>query len=771
MKFKFQYILVLAVLATITFMLPQVKNAFPPNSLVSLFTPDDQFAASRSGATKKNPTVSFSASPTSVNSGGTTGLSWSSANTTSCTASGGWSGSKAISGNEISPSITAPTIFTISCTGSGGTVSKSVNVGPVPYNPSSMLAGSPTGTNISLSWTDNSSNEDGFIVEQGSSSTGPWSVIASNLAKNTTSYTASGLSSGTTYYFRARAFNVYGGSGYSNTSSNKTLSVNTTTSSTTTTTSTTTTLTTDTPYKNPLCLQSALKGTASLDQMILTWGDCYTNETGFKLEKSLDNVSFTQLATLPANSGSYTDKNLSPKTTYYYRVYAYIDGGGISSYRYVTAVSLDPATLSVTGANAVGQDCGQINLTWSAPTAMDITYRYNVYRNGVLIDSIPSKERNNGTVVNNNLVGILEYADLNRSPSQSYKYEVAVLDSNGKEWPKVAFSGSTPSCPTVDASAPLSTGQQRVLDVMVDFQDTHDYSMTENDKKDIRYYVRQALFGRVNSALNVIRQNSFNRVRFSGEVVPWITLPITTAQAPTSDLESLRDIELKKLGIDQSNYNRLILSPNGYYGKNNASGLRDHGMAAVALGGMFEPYNVAHELTHAHGVAHANLLDCGSGVVLPTDFSTCIDVEYGDVHDYIGSHQILDQSRTINMGFREYLGWAKAKPILSSGQYKITPTETSDGFFGYKYTYPFNGNPQTLYFEFRNNLVTVHRMTTFSSPPVPMPTSWVLNVSGDKTNPDMRAGMSFVEPTTGARFTVTNIDGTGAVLDVQLGGV
>src|SRR5205085_320399 len=41
------------------------------------------------------PSVSLSASPTSVSSGGSSTLTWSSTDATSCTASGGWSGSKA----------------------------------------------------------------------------------------------------------------------------------------------------------------------------------------------------------------------------------------------------------------------------------------------------------------------------------------------------------------------------------------------------------------------------------------------------------------------------------------------------------------------------------------------------------------------------------------------------------------------------------------------------------------------------------------------------
>jgi hypothetical protein len=55
-------------------------------------------------------------------------LSWTSSNATSCYASGGWSGSKSISGSESTGNLTSSKTYTITCTGSGGSVSDSVTV-------------------------------------------------------------------------------------------------------------------------------------------------------------------------------------------------------------------------------------------------------------------------------------------------------------------------------------------------------------------------------------------------------------------------------------------------------------------------------------------------------------------------------------------------------------------------------------------------------------------------------------------------------------------
>ena len=69
------------------------------------------------------PTATLVANPTVVASGGTSTLTWSSTNATSCTASGGWSGAKATSGTQSTGALTATTSYSLSCSGAGGTSS------------------------------------------------------------------------------------------------------------------------------------------------------------------------------------------------------------------------------------------------------------------------------------------------------------------------------------------------------------------------------------------------------------------------------------------------------------------------------------------------------------------------------------------------------------------------------------------------------------------------------------------------------------------------
>lgn len=59
----------------------------------------------------------------------------------------------------------------------------------------------------------------------------------------------------------------------------------------------------------------------------LTWTDNSNNETGFGIERSTNGTTFFPLDNVAANVTLYQDVNISPTTTYYYRVYAYNTSG------------------------------------------------------------------------------------------------------------------------------------------------------------------------------------------------------------------------------------------------------------------------------------------------------------------------------------------------------------------------------------------------------------------------------------------------------------
>jgi hypothetical protein len=87
------------------------------------------------------PVVNLNVSTQSVASGGTVSLTWSSQNTASCVASGGWSGTQPTTGAATSAPLTAATTFTLTCTGSGVNLAKSVTVDITPPPPNNNKGG------------------------------------------------------------------------------------------------------------------------------------------------------------------------------------------------------------------------------------------------------------------------------------------------------------------------------------------------------------------------------------------------------------------------------------------------------------------------------------------------------------------------------------------------------------------------------------------------------------------------------------------------------
>lgn len=80
--------------------------------------------------------------------------------------------------------------------------------GEPPLAPGNLTAKAKGKAKISLSWTDNSDNEDGFKIYRGLSPTGL--TLYHTVGANVTAYDDTGVSSKTTYYYKVCAYNSYG---------------------------------------------------------------------------------------------------------------------------------------------------------------------------------------------------------------------------------------------------------------------------------------------------------------------------------------------------------------------------------------------------------------------------------------------------------------------------------------------------------------------------------------------------------------------------------
>ena len=148
-------------------------------------------------------------------------------------------------------------------------------------------------------------NESGFKIERSTNGTN-YTQIAT-VGAGVTGYAATGLSADTSYYFRVRAYNSGGDSGYSNTASARTLAA---------------------PPAAPSGLAAAA---ASSSQINLSWSDNSSDETGFKVERSTNGTTWTQVGTVGANVKTYPATDLTASTQYWFRVRAY-NAAGDSGY-------------------------------------------------------------------------------------------------------------------------------------------------------------------------------------------------------------------------------------------------------------------------------------------------------------------------------------------------------------------------------------------------------------------------------------------------------
>lgn len=172
--------------------------------------------------------------------------------------------------------------------------------------PTNLMGTAVSGSQIDLTWQDNSQNEDGFIIERGPGAGTSFTQIAS-VPVNTRRYSDTTVSAGTLYTYRVKAFNAMRQSGYSNT------------------------VRVGTPLPGLEFTPNApsnLSAMASGAAINLSWVDNSAVETGFKLERKMGTFeAFAPYATLAANATSFIDTSVSPGSTYFYRILAYNQNG------------------------------------------------------------------------------------------------------------------------------------------------------------------------------------------------------------------------------------------------------------------------------------------------------------------------------------------------------------------------------------------------------------------------------------------------------------
>ena len=177
--------------------------------------------------------------------------------------------------------------------------------GSVPGAPTGLVASTSGSTQVDLAWVDNATNETGFRIERSTDGIN-FSEIATT-EQNTTLYSDVTVVAGITYSYRVGTYNSFGSSSYS------------------------TVAWVTTPQASPAAPTNLSVKTRSSTQIDLKWTDRSSNETGFRIERSLNGSAWTLLSTVGANVTAYSSTGLSPSTTYYFRVQSFNSGGASAS--------------------------------------------------------------------------------------------------------------------------------------------------------------------------------------------------------------------------------------------------------------------------------------------------------------------------------------------------------------------------------------------------------------------------------------------------------
>jgi len=219
----------------------------------------------------------------------------------------------------------APVLEASATAGSGVTVNA----------PSSLTAIAVSMSRIDLSWQDNSSNERGFEVHR--STTGPSGAFSlrASLPANTTAFSDSGLTASTQYCHKVRAYQTKGPKTYFSPFSAVVCA---------------TTLSPPPPPQPgaPSSVSAALVPGITVR---VVWADNSTNEDGFRLERSADQVTWATVATIGPSSDtsvSFTDDTWTIEQQACYRVFAFNAAGDSPSAAACTAPLLGPTNLTLT---------------------------------------------------------------------------------------------------------------------------------------------------------------------------------------------------------------------------------------------------------------------------------------------------------------------------------------------------------------------------------------------------------------------------------------
>ena len=238
------------------------------------------------------------------------------------------------------------------------------------------------GASFVVSWQP-VSGATGYVIEIAENGVDFTSV--STAASSATSWTHTGLAGAMRYFYRVRASDAAGRSIPS-------AIVN--------------------AVNRPSPVTKAAVTSLSNSQLVLNWIET-SGETGYRIERSTDNVTFTQIATVAANVPSYTASGLSGGTQYWFRISPMSNSG-------------DGNPVVITGSPGGFQAVTSLAFTSKASTAIGLEWTAVTTATGYRIER--STNGTSFTTLTTVAAGTTAYSDASVAVLGKYYYRVVALN-------------------------------------------------------------------------------------------------------------------------------------------------------------------------------------------------------------------------------------------------------------------------------------------------------------------------------------------------------
>jgi hypothetical protein len=182
----------------------------------------------------------------------------------------------------------------------------------------------------------------------------------------------------------------------------------------------------------------------------LSWADNATNESGFKIERSLDGVTFAEIGSAGTDARSFTDMSVSRLTRYFYRVRAFNSSGASGYSNVVNTTTPDvppPPPAAPSGVAASNKGDGTAAVSWvpgsSSASSFDVRREKWDSRKGVWGGATTA------ATVPSSVTSIID-----STGAGSYRYYVRASNAGGAS----VYAGPAP----VTVTASTSTSSKKV---------------------------------------------------------------------------------------------------------------------------------------------------------------------------------------------------------------------------------------------------------------------------------------------------------------------